>query len=295
MHQTVAPCTPRAPGCPSRHLQNPKPRHPSLSDASRLASPLPHFTGWQGRYGHPPMGPTVPQGRSSCKCSAAKPSSLSIADSMDILELEGGDIDAAELRQAYYNCMRTLHPDVNPERDTTELAALANAAYATLLEEVNNPSSGGLIATGNAFDRCEAAPDIPFISPFDVGVDPFEWRALQAALIEQLLARQTGRAWPLGAGASRATPRTASAGASADAQKPELDASEVTEVDIEGSLLALGLRGEPGVVAWLTPAQHAAAEAMMQEALDTFAFDVVVWQLGDALRRSVRTNRRGPP
>ena len=43
---------------------------------------------------------------------------------------------AEDLRAAYYERMRALHPDVNPERDTTEEAAAVNEAYAALTEVV---------------------------------------------------------------------------------------------------------------------------------------------------------------
>lgn len=55
---------------------------------------------------------------------------------------------AEELRAAYYERMRDLHPDVNPERDTTEEAAAVNEAYAALTEvlirclSASNPGPG---------------------------------------------------------------------------------------------------------------------------------------------------------
>ena len=41
---------------------------------------------------------------------------------------------AADLRAAYYDRIKDLHPDVNPDRDTTEEAAAVNNAYAALVE-----------------------------------------------------------------------------------------------------------------------------------------------------------------
>lgn len=132
-----------------------------------------------------------------------------------------------------------------------------------------DPRSGGVVASGTVFDRCTAEPDAFFVDPFAVGTDPLEWRALQDAVLQQLLSRQ-----PAGGG--------------------ELDAAEVTEVAIEEALLALGIRAEAAVVVWLTAPQRAAVEVLMEELEETLAFEVVAWQLGDSLLRAVRANRRGP-
>jgi hypothetical protein len=39
-----------------------------------------------------------------------------------------------DLKQAYHGCIRQLHPDVNPDRDTTKDAAAVNKAYQVLSE-----------------------------------------------------------------------------------------------------------------------------------------------------------------
>lgn len=66
---------------------------------------------------------------------AAGNKTISVSDSLDILELDSATAtDADELKKAYYKRMREIHPDVNPEQDTTESAALVNAAYAALLK-----------------------------------------------------------------------------------------------------------------------------------------------------------------
>lgn len=67
--------------------------------------------------------------------SRSSSTDLSVSDSLDILNLDSAAAtDAAELRKAYYGRMREIHPDVNPELDTTQSAALVNAAYAALLK-----------------------------------------------------------------------------------------------------------------------------------------------------------------
>jgi hypothetical protein len=72
--------------------------------------------------------------RRSRVCQRARAQSrLSVDDSLDILNIES-IADVAELRRAYYGRIRELHPDLNPDRDTTDEAAQVNEAYAVLLE-----------------------------------------------------------------------------------------------------------------------------------------------------------------
>jgi hypothetical protein len=72
---------------------------------------------------------------SLCATSSRSGTDLSVADSLRVLNLDAASTtDAAELRRAYYSRMREIHPDVNPEMDTTETAAQVNAAYAALLK-----------------------------------------------------------------------------------------------------------------------------------------------------------------
>lgn len=70
-----------------------------------------------------------------CAASSGSSTDLSVSDSLDILDLgSAAATDAGELRRAYYRRMREIHPDVNPDQDTTESAALVNAAYTALLK-----------------------------------------------------------------------------------------------------------------------------------------------------------------
>jgi hypothetical protein len=50
-----------------------------------------------------------------------------------------------DLKQAYHERIRQLHPDVNRARDTTDEAAAVNAAYATLCQVL-------------AFSQCTCTP-----------------------------------------------------------------------------------------------------------------------------------------
>ena len=51
-------------------------------------------------------------------------------DLLQIVQVRG----LVELKRAYYERIRELHPDVNQDRDTTDEAAAVNAAYDTLCE-----------------------------------------------------------------------------------------------------------------------------------------------------------------
>jgi hypothetical protein len=143
------------------------------------------------------------------------------------------------------------------------------------LQAVSQSASGSVV-TEDVFDCCDGAVDTFFANPFVLGTDPCLWRELQAAVEAELAARA-----PV-PGAARA-----SASAAASYQ-------DVTEADMEDALLALGLRAAASATVWLTAAQKRAVEGLMAELEDTLAFEVVAWQLADALARADRANRRGP-
>lgn len=47
----------------------------------------------------------------------------------------------AEVRAAYIEQIKLLHPDLNPDQDTTEAAAALNAAYEAVLIGVLAPAA----------------------------------------------------------------------------------------------------------------------------------------------------------
>lgn len=85
----------------------------------------------------------------------------------------------SEVRAAYIAGMRRLHPDVNPDQDTTAAATALNAAYLKLR------GSSQTLSTEEApfkdvFDITEIEPSVPFVNPFACRNVPFEnWAALQ--------------------------------------------------------------------------------------------------------------------
>jgi preprotein translocase subunit Sec63 len=56
-------------------------------------------------------------------------------DPYDLLGVERG-ASKAEVRAAYLQRMKLLHPDVNPSDDATQQATLLNAAYESLLRDL---------------------------------------------------------------------------------------------------------------------------------------------------------------
>lgn len=69
--------------------------------------------------------------RKRCALHAVKAADVQRSlDLLHIVQVRG----LVELKQAYYERIRELHPDVNQDRDTTSEAAAVNAAYETLCE-----------------------------------------------------------------------------------------------------------------------------------------------------------------
>lgn len=136
-------------------------------------------------------------------------------------------------------------------------------------QEVNNPRSGGIVAAGDVFDRGDAPLTAFFVNPFAIGTDPMQWRELQDAVLQRLLAFQ-------GSGAAT-----------------DLDVDSVTDLAVEEALLAVGVQTQGGVLTWLTAAQRSAVDELMEEVEQTFEFEVTAWYLADCLLRAERTNRRG--
>ena len=67
-----------------------------------------------------------------CRAQAQRPS-VSTEAAHALLGIPPGSTKA-EIRAAYIEQIKELHPDVNPARDTTGPAADLNAAYSHLLE-----------------------------------------------------------------------------------------------------------------------------------------------------------------
>ena len=75
--------------------------------------------------------PTTIAHRSRCR----PPSALQSKDPYKVLQITPGS-SLADIKAAYYQKIKLLHPDVN-ENDTTEEAVHLNIAYATLLQGRN--------------------------------------------------------------------------------------------------------------------------------------------------------------
>lgn len=166
----------------------------------------------------------------------------------------------AEARAAWVALIRQAHPDVVAGPDVDDEAATAraaelNAAYEAFRQGAVDP----LPAPATAWPPSSEPPNVPFVDPFAVGVDPFAWRELQA------LARGQD-------------------GAGDDASFPE------------ARLAAARLRVPPGGVAWLTPAQAAEAEAVLA-GMEGFAYnpDFASAVLADVLGRAAAVNGGGRP
>ncbi|CAG9463364.1 unnamed protein product [Pedinophyceae sp. YPF-701] len=107
-------------------------------------------------------------------------------DPFDVLGIARGSTPE-EIRAAYRVLMKELHPDLNPDRDTTEMAARVNDAYEVLRSgsydedvpvETNAATADGDDVFGRPGPRDGPADQI-FVDPFSCNIDPLEWRFLQ--------------------------------------------------------------------------------------------------------------------
>ncbi|GAB4823573.1 hypothetical protein N2152v2_010619 [Parachlorella kessleri] len=116
--------------------------------------------------------------QASWVCAAAKPQ-----DPYRLLQVERGS-SRAEVRAAYIQQIKRLHPDVSVDEDTTEAAAALNAAYEAILQALER---GELVGGGrqqrdwlDVFDLPEAPPTQVFVNPFACyNVSPLDWEQLQ--------------------------------------------------------------------------------------------------------------------
>ncbi|GMH43051.1 hypothetical protein BSKO_10973 [Bryopsis sp. KO-2023] len=88
-----------------------------------------------------------------------------------------------EIREAYLEKIKVLHPDVNSD-DTTESAARLNLAYSKLMEsfDTGNPLPGFEDEEDqpDVFDKPDGPPVEMFVNPFAcANFDFFLWRDLQ--------------------------------------------------------------------------------------------------------------------
>lgn len=76
------------------------------------------------------LQPHLPASTSRKRCKP--PSGVQSNDPYKVLQVAPGS-SLVDIKAAYYQKIKLLHPDVN-ENDTTEQAVVLNAAYATLLQ-----------------------------------------------------------------------------------------------------------------------------------------------------------------
>lgn len=190
-----------------------------------------------------------------CCCRAqAQRTSVSTEAAHALLGIPPGSTKA-EIRAAYIEQIKELHPDVNPVQDTTGPAADLNAAYSHLLEDmiINKRSrTAGSGAFKDVFDQPEAEPDCLFVNPFACSVDPLQWQELQDYARDGM----------------------------------------ARNVLLEDHLLAAGLAAPASAVNWLSPAQLAAVQQVLASMEERFDFEATAWSLDDMLRRARRANER---
>eukprot|EP01023_Acetabularia_acetabulum_P061879 TRINITY_DN7529_c0_g2_i1.p2 TRINITY_DN7529_c0_g2~~TRINITY_DN7529_c0_g2_i1.p2 ORF type:complete len:209 (-),score=30.28 TRINITY_DN7529_c0_g2_i1:624-1250(-) len=98
-------------------------------------------------------------------------------DPYKLLELDKG-CNKMEIRKAYLKQMKIIHPDVNPDMDTTQKAIAINKAYKELMSQNFENSDSDQI--GDVFDERNGEVQTIFVNPFACyGVDPMQWRELQ--------------------------------------------------------------------------------------------------------------------
>ncbi len=107
-----------------------------------------------------------------CVCAGAAP------DPYTLLQVPRG-ASRKEIRAAYIEQIRTLHPDVCDREDATQVAAALNAAYAALMVNVDNVDDDDQPLL-DEFDQCLEPPTCVFINPFATNANPLLWQELQA-------------------------------------------------------------------------------------------------------------------
>ena len=172
-----------------------------------------------------------------------------------------------EINAAFRKRMKAAHPDV---KGGTEEEAMAVMRAAEAMRERRKAAASDETLDYDVFD---APPDgagdafrVPFVNPFLCpGLDAFEWRALDDAVVAAL----------------------ANARPSSD------------PATINAAARSVGASPLPGACAYLTPTQKAALAAVLDEAVDAARIldDALATQVADALARARLCELRGgaPP
>lgn len=101
------------------------------------------------------------------------------SDPYRVLGVEPG-ATKAEVRAAYLESMKSLHPDVNPSPDATQVATCLNMAYEEVLDRMGTSRVSVDEELGDVFDRTNGPVSCLFCNPFSCyGVDPLMWQELQ--------------------------------------------------------------------------------------------------------------------
>eukprot|EP01026_Neomeris_dumetosa_P010765 TRINITY_DN13996_c0_g1_i2.p2 TRINITY_DN13996_c0_g1~~TRINITY_DN13996_c0_g1_i2.p2 ORF type:complete len:212 (-),score=23.91 TRINITY_DN13996_c0_g1_i2:102-737(-) len=171
-------------------------------------------------------------------------------DPYKLLQIERGSTKF-EIRQAYVTQMKRLHPDVNPDTDTTQLAISINKAYKELMsQQIDINDKSGPI--GDVFDETVGEVEMIFINPFACfGVDPMRWRELQGLV--------GGKEMSMG-------------------------------MDIDSVLQSYGINFQGGAINYLTQEQYEEVWREMGLMEKSLSFETTAWYLGDCLSRAYRVN-----
>lgn len=95
------------------------------------------------------------------------------------------DATRSEVRQAYWACIKELHPDVSRDIDTTAAMVEVNIAYDQLSQGNRSRAqdSDDDAERPSVFDLPEGEPTCMFVNPFACNVSPMNWRQLQEVVI----------------------------------------------------------------------------------------------------------------
>ncbi|KAL4522632.1 hypothetical protein Ndes2437A_g07394 [Nannochloris sp. 'desiccata'] len=122
------------------------------------------------------LQPHLPASTSRKRCKP--PSGVQSNDPYKVLQVAPGS-SLVDIKAAYYQKIKLLHPDVN-ENDTTEQAVVLNAAYATLLQDYSRENGGELQGQPDVFDLPETEATELFVNPFlCYNANPLQWAEIQ--------------------------------------------------------------------------------------------------------------------
>ena len=108
------------------------------------------------------------------------------SSALEVLGLPPQQYSKSELREAYIEKMKQIHPDVSvtmSEEEATDAAKALNIAYEEALAFVGQPGSLGgpsqAFIPMDEFDRTVGDPCLVFVNPFACNADPMLWREVQ--------------------------------------------------------------------------------------------------------------------